>query len=291
MNHHNSLHASMRAVGALGLGLLVGALAVEAQPRQFTCELPEGRGQLQRIVGGHGVPHSDVPWQVSLQFDGRHFCGGSLIGARWVLTAAHCVDEVPPSGAGARLQAVYGVTNLGAAGTATRRAVDAVRVHPGWNPRSNDNDIALLRLSEPISGARASYANLLPASPTMSRRFAFTGACAAVSGWGTLESGGDISPDLQAVNVPIVDQAECRRAYRGGITDGMICAGLREGGRDSCQGDSGGPLVVRGLSDRHWQLAGVVSFGAGCAEPGMYGVYARVSKYLDWIRGTIRRNQ
>ena len=113
-----------------------------------------------------------------------------------------------------------------------------------------------------------------------------------VSGWGALEFMGiDSEERLQAVNLPIVSQEECQQAYPGDITAGMICAGLPEGGRDSCQGDSGGPLVVRGLSDRHWQLAGVVSWGAGCAEAGRYGVYARVSKYLDWITATVRQNQ
>ena len=273
------------------LPLVLLAAAADAKAAEFTCELPEGRGQLLRIVGGHGVEHSTVPWQVSLQFDGRHFCGGSLIGTRWVLTAAHCVDRYPTSGAGERLSAVHGATSLRAAGTATSRTVDGVHVHRGWNPTTMDNDIALLRLSEPITEARASYANLLPSSPTMSRRFAFSGACAAVSGWGRLASGGELPDQLQAVNLPIVDQKECQRAYPGEITDGMICAGLPEGGRDSCRGDSGGPLVVRGLSDRHWQLAGVVSWGAGCAKPGKYGVYARVSEYLDWIRETVRGNQ
>ena len=287
MNQQTSLRTWMRVVRALALGTLAGALTAQAQPREFTCQLPERRGPLQRIVGGHGVRHADVPWQVSLQRRSGHFCGGSLIGARWVLTAAHCVDSYSP----AQLRVVYGATSLKAAGTATSRAVDAVHVHQDYNRPTHENDIALLRLSEPITGVRASYANLLPASPRMSMRFAFAGACAMVSGWGGLESGGTTSDRLQAVNLPIVSQEDCRQAYPGDITAGMICAGLPEGGRDSCQGDSGGPLVVRGISDRHWQLAGVVSWGVGCAEPGRYGVYARVSTYLDWITATVRQNQ
>ena len=184
-----------KRMGAILLLVLLAALPGGGQRREFTCQLPEGRGQLERIVGGHGVRHSAVPWQVSLQLNGRHFCGGSLIGARWVLPAAHCVDGEPHSGSGLRV--VHGVTSLRSAGTAVRRSADAVRVHPGWNSANHDNDIAPLRLSEPIPGARASYANLLPPSPRMSRRFAFAGAYAAVSGWGTLVFGGDNSPDLQ----------------------------------------------------------------------------------------------
>uniref|UniRef100_A0A3Q1EUP0 trypsin n=1 Tax=Acanthochromis polyacanthus TaxID=80966 RepID=A0A3Q1EUP0_9TELE len=93
---------------------------------------------------------------------------------------------------------------------------------------------------------------------------------------------------LQEVNVPIVTNSDCSNSY-GGITDNMICAGLTEGGKDSCQGDSGGPLVSK--NDSIWVLAGVVSFGNGCAEPNFPGVYARVSQYQSWINSFIATNR
>ena len=263
---------------------------VLAQPRQFTWQLPERRGQLPRVVGGHAVSHVAVPWEVSLQRWRRtfqtyaRFCGGSLIAARWSLTAARCVDDAATSGQGLRI--LHGATQRGTFATAARRTVEAVQVHPNWNPATMDNDIALLRLSAPITGARASNASLLPSSPARSRGFAFAGPCALVSGWGTRHSVAMVLQNqLQAVNVLIVNQAECPRAYPGGITANMNCTGLPEGGRDSCQGESGGPLVVRRLGD------GRVSRGQGCAELGLHGVYARVSPYLDWIQATVCGNR
>ena len=109
-----------------------------------------------------------------------------------------------------------------------------------------------------------------------------------VSGWGALEHDEYDFPDtLQWVEVPAVTNEVCKQAYSGGITnsditDAMICAGYAEGGKDSCQGDSGGPFVC--LDGSMAFLTGVVSFGYGCASPGFYGVYARVTTVLDWIQ-------
>jgi trypsin len=106
------------------------------------------------------------------------------------------------------------------------------------------------------------------------------GALAVVSGWGTLSSGSSSLPSqLQAVEVDITAHAACNNAYAeyGGITVNMICAGVTGGGKDSCQGDSGGPLVV-GSS-----LVGIVSWGAGCAEPNYPGVYSNVATLKSFV--------
>ena len=82
--------------------------------------------------------------------------------------------------------------------------------------------------------------------------------------------------------LPVIDNAACAERYGGRITDGQVCAGYEQGTMDSCQGDSGGPLVVPG-GPTGWTQLGVVSFGRGCAQAGAYGVYTRVSHYIDWI--------
>ena len=106
-------------------------------------------------------------------------------------------------------------------------------------------------------------------------------------GFGTLSSGGSLANQLMQVEVPIVSQSSCKRAYGSSIHNSMVCAGLREGGKDSCQGDSGGPLVCE--FNGKFFLEGVVSWGSGCASPGKYGVYARVRYLRKWIDGTISK--
>ena len=106
-------------------------------------------------------------------------------------------------------------------------------------------------------------------------------------GFGTLSSGGSLATKLMQVEVPIVSQSSCKRAYGSSIHDSMVCAGLRQGGKDSCQGDSGGPLVCE--SNGKFFLEGVVSWGSGCASPGKYGVYARVRYLRQWIDNTMSK--
>jgi secreted trypsin-like serine protease len=106
------------------------------------------------------------------------------------------------------------------------------------------------------------------------------GQNAVVTGWGTLYSDSQTLPrQLQVVTVPIVSREKCNDAYEeyGGITENMICAAVQGGGKDACQGDSGGPLAVEG------KLAGIVSWGAGCAEPGYPGVYSNVAVLRRFI--------
>ncbi|XP_005752715.2 tryptase-like [Pundamilia nyererei] len=114
------------------------------------------------------------------------------------------------------------------------------------------------------------------------------GTSSWVTGFGTLESNGPTPEILQEVNVPIVGNNECRCELQNfaAITDNMICAGLKNGGKDSCQGDSGGPLVTKDNSGI-WIQSGVVSFGEFCALPNSPGVYARVSQYQNWISTTV----
>ena len=98
--------------------------------------------------------------------------------------------------------------------------------------------------------------------------------------------GGPPSPTLQQVTVPVVGTVTCQEGYAADgitITGNMLCAGLPAGQKDSCQGDSGGPLMVRDNAQAPWEQAGIVSFGIGCARPGVFGVYTRVARYVDWV--------
>lgn len=275
------------AAGLIGILLLAaiafataGALAGDGEKR------PE-----PRIVGGQEAEPGEWPWQVALIVAGvdtynGQFCGGSLIRPDWVVTAAHCVEFVNAS----EVEIAAGIHNLRFPDTGyQRRAVAEIIIHPDWDTFTSDNDIALLRLATPVD-FRPPGIGELPIAPVglvTANIGPLTGVDSTVTGWGNTlgqpDPGGVSYPDtLHEVSVPIVSNVACNAVYSG-ITDNMLCAGLEEGGRDSCQGDSGGPLVIFDTDQSRWELAGIVSFGFGCAAPGYPGVYARVSQFISWI--------
>ena len=236
--------------------------------------LAEAETDPNAIVGGSNASPGEYPHQISLQTrSGFHYCGGTLISDRWVVTAAHCVAGDSPS----QMRVEAGVHRLSQGGEFFN--VTDVIVHPNYVSSTSNNDIALLRLSRDAS-------NHLPAmliDDATEGTWAAPSDLATVTGWGALSSGGGSPDTLQEVDVPIISNNTCQQMYPfENITSGMLCAGfVGVGGADACQGDSGGPLVVE--TPQGWALAGVVSWGYGCADPDHPGVYARVSNYIDWI--------
>ncbi|EDW10694.1 trypsin alpha [Drosophila mojavensis] len=235
----------------------------------FGAAIPEGLlPQLDgRIVGGTPTTIGSFPWQISLQRNGGHSCGGSIYSSNIIVTAAHCLQGVSASSLKVRAGSSY--WNSGG----SLIQVAAFRNHEGYNPNTMVNDIAVIRLSSSLSfSSNIKAIGLATYNPA-------NGAAASVSGWGTQSSGSNSIPtQLQYVNVNIVSQSRCASSaysYGSQIKNTMICAAAS--GKDACQGDSGGPLVSGGV------LVGVVSWGVGCAYNNYPGVYADVAVLRSWV--------
>ncbi|HEX6341918.1 serine protease [Umezawaea sp.] len=224
------------------------------------------------VVGGTEAP--DTPWAVALtDANGRLFCGGALVAPDRVVTAAHCLTEqlalTKRDRSPQAIRVVAGRSDLRAGGPSVR--VAGVWKHPDFREVTKGDDVAVLTLSEPLPQATVP---LVDAGDTASYA---PGTGATVLGWGRTAEGAEPSPTLRQVDVPVVSDADCGRAVPRFRPDGMVCAGLPEGGKDACEGDSGGPMVVRG------RLVGVVSYGTGCARPGEPGVYTRLAAYRSHL--------
>uniref|UniRef100_A0A3B5QZT1 ST14 transmembrane serine protease matriptase b n=1 Tax=Xiphophorus maculatus TaxID=8083 RepID=A0A3B5QZT1_XIPMA len=241
------------------------------------CGVPPYRSL--RIVGGQASREGEWPWQVSLHFRGHgHTCGASVLSRRWLLTAAHCVQDEYT--AADRWDAWLGLHAQGQSNRWTvQRKVKRIVVHPDYDRVSLDSDIALMELEPDL----VLNQNIWPVClPSASHHFP-AGQEAWITGWGATAEGGAGTTVLQKARVRIINSTVCRSLLRDSLSDRMLCAGVLGGGVDACQGDSGGPLAVTDPSGRVF-VAGVVSWGEGCGLRNKPGVYTRVTRFRRWIR-------
>jgi secreted trypsin-like serine protease len=246
------------------------------------------------IVGGARANISDFPWQVSVQTkSGFHFCGGSILDERTILTAQHCVVGDSPSDVSSpsSMRVAAGRSTLSSMALLGQiRAVEEIIPFPGYVTSEQGKDVAILRLAQPLTFNDNVQPIQIATAADADAGVTKAGVISTVTGWGTTSSGGSSPDRLRKVNVPVVSNVDASRAYGMTITADQLAAGdLANGGIDSCQGDSGGPLVVTKNGGK--VLAGVVSWGEGCAEAGKPGLYARVSSFETFINDAMNKAQ
>lgn len=236
-----------------------------------------------RIVGGHEARPGSWPWMAMLVENGKQVCGGSIMNENYILTASHCFED--GSNDPARWRVYVGkhhVTKVDP--SQTMYHVQNIIMHENYDNQTLKNDIALLRLVEPIQFT--TYVSPVCIPPSRSRVVPVGGVCYSL-GWGdTMGTGSRYV--LNQVPLPIISQYWCSRQdwYGSEFIHGLtFCAGYYGGMYDACTGDSGGPYVCK-VGDT-WYQQGVISWGYECAKPRWPGIYTDVSKYGSWIRSNM----
>ncbi|RZC39116.1 trypsin-7, partial [Asbolus verrucosus] len=228
-----------------------------------------GNPLTERIVGGKPISIEEVPFQVSIEWNNVHKCGGSIISKNKVVTAAHCTRG--KMGNILSIRAGTTVREHGGQSMSVRK----IHQHPKYTKETADYDISILELEQNLKfGKSVAPINL----PHRNQTFE-AGTEALTLGWGSFISGSSrLSTELQSVFLKIVDKKECHKLLPSKtITGRMLCAGVKQGGKDACQGDSGGPLVVNGV------LGGITSWGVGCGHAGLPGIYSNMAALREFI--------
>ncbi|RZB40833.1 Trypsin domain containing protein, partial [Asbolus verrucosus] len=234
----------------------------------------------------------EFPWMVGILTDnGIYRCGGSLIHPSVVLTAAHCVVEKKTYTARAGEWDSSSTTEIL---KNQDRTVSSIKIHEDYKPGVYYNDIALLFLSSPFTlEAHINVACLPPLNTVDDNSRCY------VTGWGKNDFGkeGNYPPILKEIEIPMVSrdicQANLRKTRLGQFFQlhrSFVCAGGEEG-KDACIGDGGGPLVcpIAG-EDERYQQRGIVSWGIGCSDKDVPGVYTNISYLREWIDKQMRDN-
>jgi len=261
------------------------------------CGLLNKPVEVLRIVGGSDAIPGEFSWMAHIMLNLRSWCGGSLIGAQWVLTARHCTllrDKLEVKAN--QLKVALGDHDKHRLGkNELEMSVIEIMNHPDYTTYPNV-DFALLKLAQPVDFSK--HTHIRPICLPENLRQQYEGETATAAGWGRQTNGGRFARILQKVDLKIMSNKLCNRQYHGNarssrVTTFMLCADMPGTNKDACQGDSGGPLVTAsggsGMTPgENYELVGVTSWGWGCGKyPGVYG---RVTEAMDWIQKTVGNN-
>ncbi|RKG79617.1 serine protease [Corallococcus exercitus] len=229
---------------------------------------PMPAAQEQEITGGSLAARYELPHQVRLHVSGAFTCGGTLIRAGWVVTAAHCVQGVTP----ASMRIYAGDLRLGAVEADEQyRAVSRKVMHPSYD--GSVHDVALLELAQPFSLSQAIQPLTLPDAP------APIGVTYTASGWGRTQTG-PTSDALKRVNLSVTSTATCRDLVGSSYVSGTVLCTAPRATANVCTKDDGGPLAFNGT------LYGITS-GFGSSQCDTFSVFTNVATYTPWIRSVI----
>ncbi|KAH0623883.1 hypothetical protein JD844_007068 [Phrynosoma platyrhinos] len=247
---------------------------------EFPCgKVVEPKSKIAKVIGGKAGRKGDSPWQVMLSDrTGKFKCGGVLINPAWVLTAAHCVVHEQ------RIRLKFGKYNrLRTEDSEQIIDVDKRLPHENYSESTSDNDIAMLHLAHPIIVNKYIVPICLPSKMLADQELMKEGTQTVVTGWGSqsTDNSKNYSTVLHYIEIPVASRNDCVNAMWNSVSDNMFCAGIPGDKRDSCHADSGGPMVTKFKNT--WFLIGLVSWGEGCGNPDNFGIYTKVSSYLDWI--------
>lgn len=244
--------------------MALGFLACGGEPEEVSVP----GAQTQEILGGGLAARYELPHQVRLHVSGAFTCGGTLIRAGWVVTAAHCVQGVTP----ASMRVYAGDLRLGSVEADEQyRAVSRKVMHPSYD--GSAHDVALLQLAQPFNLSQAIQPLTLPDAP------APTGVRYVASGWGRTQNA-PTSDGLKRVNLSITSTATCRDKVGSDYVNGAMLCTAPSATANVCTKDDGGPLAFNG------KLYGIVS-GFGSSQCNTFSVFTNVATYTPWIRNVI----
>ncbi|XP_048202936.1 mannan-binding lectin serine protease 1 isoform X2 [Perognathus longimembris pacificus] len=268
----------------------LGTILPTCQP---VCGVPKfSRKVTSKIFNGYQSQRGTTPWMAMMvEQNGQPFCGGSLLGSKWIVTAAHCLHR-PFDPEDSTLDASYLLNasefkivmgkyrRIQSDENEQHLQVKRSYLHPRYNPSIYENDVGLVELMEGPALNNLVMPICLPEDSTQE------GTMAIVTGWGK-QFLRRFPEKLMEIEIPIIGHHTCQKNYAQAgnkVTEDMICAGDLESGKDACLGDSGGPMVTLDRERGQWYLVGIVSWGDECGGKAHYGVYSDVYYNKDWIQ-------